>query len=1055
MSFNTENEMLMHNSVETVVRDSFGYIWVGTNYGLNRLDGHKTINYLSDPTNPNSISNSHVKELFVDSKGRLWIGTVSGGLNRFNYSNNTFIQYSPYDSIISKAGLNVPAITEDLEGNIWIGTVGKGVSKFYPDSGVFQNFDLELFDPLIQENTNISNLHCDKKGNIWVGFDFDRNGIYKIDGKTYEITFHGLTTETTDYLNVGAVTGIAEQKDGTLLFTIWNSQIFKLNPEVDERIKLVLEKNIFNNSHLTSIVIDEDDNIWISTWENGLYKFSPDFKEVQQYCKNDFDLSSLSSNSINDLYIDENNLWICLREQGLNLLSLNNKIFSKVNTLQVSAFKEIDAHCFTTDKVGNIWIGSRGQGLWKYSPSNGSLKNYNKPNYKSLLNNNILSIKYSNDSMLWIGTDGDFIAAFNTKKEEFKFVPHHEGDWSSVYCIEETEDYLWCGTWGAGLKKVDKKTLSYTSINFDVKDQYRNSIFDIDIVEDDIWMANVGMGLINYNIPNNQINYIYQYPNLSGKFPKESLNDIYIENPSSFWLSTAGGGLLNYNPNTYKIETTTTDNGLSSNVIQAIAIDNNKNLWISTNTGINLYNREKNEIATFYKHNGLIINHLNKSALLFSPIDNQLYIGSPKGINTCNTNKVELNQNTNPVVLTQLAVNEKNITIKDSDVLNQPIELAKKIKLKHDQKIINIGFSSMEFNPSSKSKYYYKLEGFKDNWTELAHSSNHVQYTNLDPGNYTFKVKASNNDGIFHPIETALKITVKPSFWQTILFKVLLVLIILIIAALFFYLRYKTLIKNQLKLEETVQERTIEINKQKEHIEQQKSALELANQTKDKFFTLISHDLKNPISIIDQFHELLLLEHESISKETTLKYYQLLKKTSNQTLQLLDDLSMWAQTQSKRITINKKHIDVAKLIKTNFTICESIASNKNIKLQQTKNIYQTVNADESTSLTIIRNLITNAIKFSNENSTINVNAIANDKYITICIEDSGIGMSQKVKENLFITDKIISREGTLGEKGSGIGLVLCKEFVNLNGGEIWVESEENKGSTFYFTLEKA
>jgi len=182
--FNTENEMLMHNSVESVVRDSFGYIWVGTNYGLNRLDGYRTINYINAPGDTNSISNNFIKVLFVDSKGNLWIGTIGGGLNKYNYINNSFTKYIPSISENSILGLNVSAITEDHEGNLWMGIIGKGVSKFYPETSTFKHFDIGLFNPVFQHNSNISNLHCDANGNIWVGFDFDQNGIYKIDTKT-------------------------------------------------------------------------------------------------------------------------------------------------------------------------------------------------------------------------------------------------------------------------------------------------------------------------------------------------------------------------------------------------------------------------------------------------------------------------------------------------------------------------------------------------------------------------------------------------------------------------------------------------------------------------------------------------------------------------------------------------------------------------------------------------------------------------------------------------------------------------------------------------------
>ena len=1055
IQFNTENEMLMHNSVESVVRDSFGYIWVGTNYGLNRLDGYRTINYINIPGDTNSISNNFIKDLFMDSKGQLWIGTIGGGLNKFNYVNNSFTKFIPTISENSMLGLNVSAITEDQEGNLWIGVIGKGVSKFYPETATFKHFDISLFNPVFQRNSNISNLHCDVNGNIWVGFDFDQNGIYKIDTKTEQITFHGLTKETDDYKEVGPVTGIDELSDGTLLFTIWNGKLFKLNPKYDTHIKLVHDDRFFNNSHLSSIVIDKDENIWISTWENGLYLLDHEFSLINNFKNNGSEILKISSNSINDLYIENENLWVSTRDQGVDLLSLKTKMFHELDISSVSEFKEIDAHCFTTDNKGTIWIGTRGQGLWKYKPKTGELKNFLSKDYPGLINNNILCLSLGKDGILWMGTDGDFIGSFDTITSGFKFLPHREGVWSSVYSIAQTDSFLWCGTWGTGIKKVNRQTGVYTTINFDINNQYNNSIFDLDIVGDDLWAASVGLGLINYNIPKNQIHIFNQDSLFKGDFPKECLNDIFVDSENTLWLSSAGGGLIQYNPETGIVKTIDKSNGISSNVVQAFLIDDANNKWISTNSGITLIQPSDSNYHTFFNHNGLKINHLNKSAILYDKISNLVFVGSPKGINYCSPDKIEMNQFTNPVVFNSVTVNGNEIKDYNLKIIDRSIELADAIYLDHTQKIFTIGFSSMEFTPSFKSKYYYQLEGFNNNWTETKHANNSVQYTNLDPGTYTFKVKASNNDGVFHPTESSIKIVIKPAFWQTFAFKVFFIFVLLLIISSYFYLRYRNLIKNQFKLERLVKERTAEIVQQKEFIEKQNVELEIANQTKDKFFSIIGHDLKNPISIIDQFHELLLLDHQTLTQETTLKYYDILKKTSGQTIMLLDDLIIWARTQTKRLKMVKKPISIESLFRKNFDLCESLAHNKKIELYFDSDSRLMVNADEHAVQTILRNLTTNAIKFSNENSKVEITAKPNDHFVTIYIKDQGIGMSNTILEDLFKKDTINSRSGTSGESGTGLGLIICKEFVALNGGEIWAESEVGKGTMFCFTLEKA
>lgn len=1052
--FNTENGMLMHNSVESVVRDSMGFIWVGTNYGLNRLDGYHTDIYTHVPDDSTSISNNYIKDLFVDSRGRLWIGTIGGGLNRFHYPDNSFIHYHAFETSGKPSGQNVSAITEDHFGNIWIGVIGMGVSMLEPETGKFKHYGIERFNPDFQRNSNISNLHCDRDGNIWVGFDFDQNGIFKIDPEKDEISFHGEPLISPDYQNVGPVLGIDEMEDGTLLFTIWNGKLYKMNPRTDRHIKLVYGPEFFGNAHLTGIAIDRQENIWISTWEKGLFLLDKNFRLISQYSNSPNKANTLSSNAINDLYLENDLLWVSTREQGVNLLVLQPRMFNTIDPEPVSGISEIDAHSIATDGKGTIWVGSRGQGLWRYQTTNGMLKQYSRERYPGLVNNNILCLHIDQDGLVWMGTDGDFTGTFNPRTESFRFVPHFEGIWNSVYALAETDSFMWCGTWGTGIKKLNKKTLQYSTINFDTLNQYNNTVFDIEKIDNDLWISSYGLGLIRYHLADGTIHILNQDQRYKGLFPDETINDLYVDENKRLWLSTSGGGLIQFDPKSGLIKHYDKTSGLTSNVVQAFIIDSLGNRWISTNEGVTLMQAKQNQIYTFYKHNGLKFNHLNMSALVYDDFSKMVFVGSPKGLSFCSVNGVAVNTMARRVVITGLQVNGEEVKKGRTAFSENTIELAQTIWLDHTHDIFSLRFSSMEFSPSFKSRYLYKLQGFNDQWTEVTHDRNSVQFTNLDPGTYFFSVKASNNDGIYYLPETTIKIVIKPAFWQTLAFKLLLVLLLIALVGLFYYLRYKALINNQIKLEQMVKERTAEINRQKEQIVQQNHDLEIANQTKDKFFSIIGHDLKNPISIIDQFNELLLLEHQVLTRETTVRYYEILKKTSGQTIKLLDDLIMWARTQSKHIKMDKQLLPLELLFRNNFLQCEALAQNKKIKLKHLASQTLFVWADEQSIQTVLRNLTINAIKFSRENAEIEISASEQGDHINICVKDQGIGMSKAIRENLFRMENPVSRTGTAGEKGTGLGLIICKEFVSLNGGQLSVESEEGKGTRICFTLKK-
>jgi signal transduction histidine kinase/ligand-binding sensor domain-containing protein len=1056
ISLNTGNGKLTHNTIQAIARDSFGYVWIGTNYGLNRLDGYQTVNFISDPQDPGSISNSCIKALFVDSQNELWVGTIGGGLNKFDRNTNGFIHFLPSDSPQSISGLNISAITEDTKGHIWIGTIGNGVNRYDKKTKLFKKYDIEKNDPLGRINSNVDKLFCDKDGNIWVGLN--QGEIFKIDVSTNIITYCGLKKNHQGYTDIGSIKGITQQKDGTLLFASWNGSLFKLNPKTDDQIHTLKDAAYFDNNNLTDITIDNNSNIWISTWANGLYMIDPISYEKTVYKRDKYILNSLGSNALNQILIDKkNNLWVGSLDNGVSILSLKKKMFK---TLKFQKFNspltdEINAYAIVRDQNNNLWIGTRGQGLIQYKLDTKKYTKYQAENNNGLQSNSILSLKINEDGKIWIGTDGSFISILDPVTKKFTPIENRFDDWSkAIFCMAENKQFLWSGSWGGGIKKIDKKKLSYTSIDFDNKDQFRNSIFDLELQDSILWVANIGMGLIRYNISNGH-QTIYCNSAKFPDFPKERIIDIFIENSTSFWISTDGAGLFHFNPSTEKIENICVKFPLLGNIVQSVVTEKNGNIWIASISGISCINRNTGKFYNFDKNNGLLNNQLNKSALFFDTIDNIIYTGGVEGVNYFNPSEILIDSTKNKVIITDLKIFGKSVSGPNGKNLSKPIDITDKLDLYPVDKMVTIHFSSMEFNPSSKNSYVYQLEGFDKEWIETPFSKNFVQYTNLFPGDYTFRVKAFNNDGICSDQETSLKIVVHPAFWQTILFK--LAIIALLIALVFFIFknRYKNLMNAKTELENKVMERTSEIQKQKEQIEQQNHELEMANETKNKFFSIISHDLRNPVTSIDQLAQLILMHNQVVSEERMLTYFHLLKKSSENTLELLDDLLIWARTQTNRIEIKKDNIPVNDLLNGVIGFSKATAEKKNIELLFPSLSNLNVYVDRNTIQTVLRNLITNAIKFSHPGERVEIKIEEGDDEVIFKIIDSGIGIKEIEIMNLFKIEKLHSKHGTSGETGTGLGLILCQEFLVLNDGKIWVESEFGKGSIFSFSVKKA
>lgn len=1053
ISFNTSNGMLKHNSVEAFTRDQMGYVWVGTNFGLYRLDGYQTTSFNFDPNDENSLSSNNIKALCVDSDGDLWVGTIGGGLNKYNREKNHFIRYLPNETNNSISGINISAISEDRNGNIWIGTIGKGLNKFNKKTGTFTFFNLEQHDRFNRINSNVNALFCDQNGDIWVGQN--QSEIYRIDGQTNEIQYYGIAQKSEDEISkVGAITGIGQLKNGKLLFTTWLGNLYELNPKIDQYIHLLKTSNFFDNSILSNIVIDKNDNIWISTWNNGLYKIDSRSDQKTHYIRDIKNQHSLSSNAINKLFIDNSqNLWICFLDNGISLLSLKEKMI-KTLPLRNNEIEYINAYSIVKDKRNNIWIGSRGQGVWKYNTETKAIKSYLAKETPGLNTNSILTLKICSQGKLLVGTDGQFMSIYDPATDRFRQIKNRNDDWSSaVFGIADNRDYIFAGTWGGGIKKIRKDDYSYTSINFDTKDQFRNTVFDLELVDSILWVSNIGLGLIKYNVINETYT-IYSKSELNPNFPIERITDIFVENKNSLWLTTDGAGLFQFIPSTGKIHPTFTRYNIDVPNLHSVVTDNKNNLWIASTSSILHINPNASLIYNFNVNNGLTNNQLNKGAMYFDSEQNRIYTGCVEGVNYFNPDNIIIDSLVNRVIMTQLNIMGNNILHPNKKNISKAIDVADTIHLNYKEKIITIHYSSMDFMPSLKNKYYYSLEGFNKNWEEIPYSKNFVQYTNLYPGKYTLRVKACNSDGIYSHDESTLTIIVHPAFWQTLLFRILVLFFILLL--LFFYIQYKyrRLVVAKNELEHKINQRTSEIVKQKEQIEQQNVDLEHANNTKNKFFSMISHDLRNPLTSINQLAELINMQFKTASEEKIQNYFDLLKKAAKSTLDLLDDMLIWASTQTNRITVNKKNYLLDEIFYETLSFCYPLAEKKNIELVIPLHTNFQIHVDKNTILTVLRNLITNAIKFSYSGSKIFIKAEEENQKIIVKIIDQGIGMSEEEINHLFKIESLMSKEGTTGETGTGLGLILCSEFLTLNEGEIWVESQKGKGSTFCFSIPK-
>jgi signal transduction histidine kinase len=479
-------------------------------------------------------------------------------------------------------------------------------------------------------------------------------------------------------------------------------------------------------------------------------------------------------------------------------------------------------------------------------------------------------------------------------------------------------------------------------------------------------------------------------------------------------------------------------NILPNNRIQAITQDNKGDIWVSTNNGLTRMNLDIQSVRNYSREDGLQGDQFYQQAFLKTR-GGELYFGGYSGFNSFNPDSLKDNNFIPPVYITDFQIFGKPVVYTvPGGQFQTDISEAKEIILNWDQSVFSFSFTAINYNHPKKSQYAYKMEGFEKAWNYTDASRRYVTYTNLDPGTYTFRVKATNNDGIWNDTGTSLKIVILPPFWKTWWFKItgLVAFVVIIISA--FRLRLRRLKEQKVLLERTVAAKTAELNE--------------LNVSKDKFFSIIAHDLKNPFNTIIGFSDMMKESIRLNDPATFYEYTEMINTSAIQTLRLLDNLLEWANSQRGKLTFTPVQVNLKELVKDEFGMLDDMATGKNIELKNNIDDSITVAADKNMLKTILRNLITNAVKFTHKDGRVEVDAIIYPMQLEVTVSDNGIGMSKVTMSRLFRIDANLSTRGTENERGTGLGLFLCKEFVEKHGGKIWVVSEENKGSVFHFTL---
>ncbi|NOZ46847.1 MAG: response regulator, partial [Chlorobi bacterium] len=721
--------------------------------------------------------------------------------------------------------------------------------------------------------------------------------------------------------------------------------------------------------------------------------------------------------------------------------------------------------------IGNLWIGTDGGGFVKYNAQTGSKTVFNSTIYKNKIpNDRIWSILNDKDGIIWAGTySGGLIRLIQEKQNSYRFniFKYNPGLNNSLtgkqvnVIYEDREDRIWIGT-KRGLdllisSKYDS-VLKFHLFTHDVNNPHSISDNYVSCILQDsygyLWVGTYISGLNQLDIETGNFTHYNYSPNDSTSISNNRIQAIFEDSFNNLWIGTEGAGLNKFDRKRQSFIRIKQNNELFSNVIMAILEDNDSNLWISTSGGINKFDlRTETFVKKYDITDGIISNGFNRNAC-YKDKNNTFYFGSILGVTYFNPTDIKDNPYPPPVLISDFKI--FNTSLKKLDPLRERIlKKQKRVDLDYSENVFNIEVAAADYSAVYKNKFKYKLDGFEKQWINLG-NQHKVTYTNLYPGKYTFRVIASNNDDVWNNVGNSILIVIHPPFFLKKGFIISVILSLLALIYIGVKLKIKKYDRDKRILETKVEERTREINKQKEALKKANIEITENARLKEMFLANTSHEIRTPLNVIVGFTN--LLTNTTLNKKQQ-SYLKNIKNYSRSLLVLINDILDFSKIEAGKLSLEKIKFEFRTTIKTILTPLIDKAKTENLALEYHigENIPTHFVGDPVRLNQILNNLIENSIKFTHSGGNIKLEiAVLKQEKNTFTIQfkvsDTGIGINPNKFDKIFESFSQARSDTSRKYGGTGLGLTIVKRLVELHNGNIAVESELEKGSVFTFSL---
>ncbi len=789
-------EGLSQSIVECIAQDQQGFMWFGTEDGLNKYDGYRFTVLRNDPDNTNSILYNHILSLFTDSEGFIWIGTFDSGLDRYDPETEEFTHFvhNPQDPN-SLSNNFIYSIIEDSEGYLWVGT-NRGLNRLDRETGDVVRYLHDSSDPSSLSHNTVRALCVDLAGILWVGTD--GGGLNRFDPAAGSFTRYMFDPGDSNTLSHNSVRSLFEDRSGVLwIGTVGGG----LNCLDRGRRRFTRYRNNpddpFSLSHdqVYSILEDREGTLWVGTNGGGHNKLDRELGKFVRYVNDPNDETSLSYNEVYSIYEDKSGvIWLGTYGGGVDKFDTKRKKFehirSRANDPNSLSHPIVWTICEERD-TGILWFGTHGGGLSRFDRKNNRWSHYrHDPEDASSLSADIVRFVFEDSrKVLWVGTHGGGLNTLDRRTGRFRYYRNDPNDPQSLSHDELRSFYedrfgdLWFGTNGGGLNRFDRENGTFTSYQLDLDDpnSLSNNFVRV-IFEDsdgDFWIGTQGGGLNRMNRETGEFEHFRNDPEDSTSVSNDYVFSILEDETGFLWLGTWGGGLNRFDKKTGLFEHYTAEDGLASNSVYGALMDEQRNLWISTNNGISRFNPRGGVFKNYTVDDGLQDNEFNGNAFFKSP-DGEMFFGGIHGVTAFYPHEIKDNPYVPPIVITSFTKFNKEVKF------DSPISDIPELVLSHKDYVFAFEFAALDYSAPNKNQYAYMMKPLDDDWNYTTSDKRFAYYTTLPPGNYVFMVKGSNNDGIWNESGVSVDLRITPPFHQTWWFR-LLALVIIILLVRFWY----------------------------------------------------------------------------------------------------------------------------------------------------------------------------------------------------------------------------------------------------------------------------